>query len=273
MVATHRWARSLLWLVLLTVAWIPKQSAGQPAAAQTASRWNLLAEGGKGEMHGAPKCHPLTYFTRSPKKLDIDSDLYGATPAKLTDKVTVTRLGSIDGHEAYEVLHMVHSPDVFVKGLKVQDTELQLRMKLLLVERGHAEFCDIYQLQQTDSASTPRGGLHEAGVLTIDGHGVLKTIDQDEHTWSIGYWTMDGEGPLRLSTDEVALGVSDVAPKGSEVNEFTLDELNLQSDVLEVPVTKPDDTTPIGAVELIFTIRGDKLVARSKRWLPASEVE
>jgi hypothetical protein len=165
-------------------------------------------------MHGAPVCHGLTYFTRAPKKLDIDSDLDGATPAKLTDKVTVTRLGSIDGHEAYEVLHIVHSPDVFVKGLKVQDTDLQLAMKILLVERGHAEFCDIYQLQKTEPLSYTSNELHEARILNSTGTRCsrlsIKTLVPFPS--SIGPWmTRDLSGSIEAKPEK---GLATWRPKG-----------------------------------------------------------
>ena len=268
--AIHRRGKRLFWLAMAVITCVPKQSVGQPRLAQSVSRWNLLAEGGKGEMHGAPVCHPLTYFTSSPERLDIDSDLHFAKSADLTEKVTVRSLGAINGRETYEVLHLVHSPDVFIKGLKVQDTDLLLTMTILLVERKHAEFCDIYQLQYTDLANSPRGGLHETRILTIDEHGVLKTIDQDNRTWAIAYWTVDCEGPLRLNTDEIFATVREVAPQGAE---SPLNELNLQNEFLKVQVTKSEDSSLLGTVELTLSVQGDKLVAHTKKWLPVSRVE
>jgi hypothetical protein len=102
---------------------------------------------------------------------------------------------------------------------------------------------------------------------------VLKTFDQDARTFSIEYWTVDDKGPLRLDRSEAGEGLGDVAPKGSEADEFTTSELNLEGEMLEVPVRRPDDLTQIGTAEMAFTVRGDKLVARSKRWVPIPRAE
>jgi hypothetical protein len=188
------------WIACAVLLCLLDPCGAQPQAARSASPWNILAYGGKGEMHGAPVCHPLPYFTGPPKRLDIDSDLFAANPAALKHRVTVRRLGTLHHRQIYEVVQLVHGPDVSVNGLKVQDNDLQLRMKLVLVERHGKDYCDIYQIQHMEPVADPPRNVSEAGIVTIHGQRVLKVIDQDNHTGTTQYWVIKRQGPLLLQT-------------------------------------------------------------------------
>ena len=55
--------------------------------------------------------------------------------------------------------------------------------------------------------------------------------------------------------------------------ESSLNELNLQKRVSRGTGDEIKDSTPLGTIELTLKVQGDRLVARTKKWLPVSRIE
>jgi hypothetical protein len=165
-------------------------------------QWNVLAYGGKGEMHGEPICHALAYFSKSPLPLDLDSDFFGEKPGDLETQAKVTLLGTMTGHKVYKVMQKVRRRDTAHPG--PLDASQSPTMKILLMERRPGEFCDIYQNQYAYDSTNE---TDEAAILNIHGRQVLKTYETDSHTWFLAYWAMDGGGPLLLDADALYAAV------------------------------------------------------------------
>ena len=135
-----------------------------PRLASSESPWNVLVYGGKGERHGAPVCHSLAYFSKSPLPLDFDSDFVGVHEADLITHAEVTLLGAIDGQRVYEIKQTVSRKDEQKLIATVPPT-----MKILLVERRTDEFCDIYENQYAyDSDARNRRGPHSGHMRGKD---------------------------------------------------------------------------------------------------------
>ena len=144
-------------LLVRVLLFIAPAALNTPAFAQSNSAWDVLAYGGKGEMHGPPTCHPLAFFSTSVLPLDFDSDFFQQKPADLKTTTKFTLLGTMNGRRVYKAMLRVNAhprPDI----------------KVLLVERHPGEFCDIYQNQY---AYDPTAEMDEAAILNIGGRKVL----------------------------------------------------------------------------------------------------
>jgi hypothetical protein len=226
----------------------------QPVAARSNSPWNVLAYGGKGEMHGAPVCHALAYFSKSPLRLDFDHDFAGENTAGLTVQAKVSLVGTVAGRKVFKVLQNVS---------RHRAAPAQPAMKILLVERRPGEFCDIYQNQY---AYDPTNEMDETAILAINGRHVLKTYETDRQTWFIAYWVMGNEGPVRLNTDALDTAISSVSPAGARPFRGAVEVSGTDFTVRLYRAESGEK--PLGRVELKLGISGDRLVAVSKRWIP-----
>lgn len=213
-------------------------------------------------MHGEPICHALAYFSKSPLPLDLDSDFFGEKPADLETQAKVTLLGTMTGHKVYEVKQKVRRRDTAHPG--PLDASLSPTMKILLIERRPGEFCDIYQNQYAYDTTNE---TDEAAILNIHGRQVLKTYETDSHTWFLAYWAMDGGGPLLLDADALYTAIHSASPVGAQ--EFK-GAFNLSGPRFTTDVYSTDwDEMPLGRVDLELGVEGDKIIAISKRWIPA----
>jgi hypothetical protein len=229
--------------------------------------WDVLAFGGKGELHAPPVCGQLAAFSGSPLRFDLDRDLYGAQERDLTRSVHRRVLDATPSRGVYEIVQRVRSRDVWIHGLKVQDSSLVLTMKQLLVERGPGEFCEVYLIEHEDSVQLPWGGMHTSGVVRIEGQRVLKSIDQDHRTASTVYWLLPKNGaPLRLNTDAVSIAASRGNPQGEWVYDNMLD---LTGDGFSVCPARQAEAAGKGGVLLTLGIEGDRAVVRKEE--PAGE--
>lgn len=185
------------------------QMRTSPTSAGSASPWNVLAYGGKGVMEGAPICHPLAFFSKSPLPLDLDADFYGVSEADLITRAQIVFLGAIESHRIYEVKLTVARK----KGLLgPPEPDAPPTMKVLLAERGREEFCDIYQNQY---AYDPTQETDEAAILDLGGKPILKTFETDRHTWFLEYWAIESNQPLRLKIEDVYKAVDSISPPGA----------------------------------------------------------
>lgn len=230
------------------------QGARFPALAVSDSPWNVLAYGGKGEMHGAPICHPLAYFSGSPMSLDFDNDFYGQKTGDLTTQAKVTYLGAMAGRKVYEVIQTVRRPD----GL---NTNQPPTMKILLVERQSGEFCDIYEDEYAYDATNE---TDEAVIINVNGRKVLKTYETDNRTWFEDYWAVDQRGPLVLNTDAIYKAIQSASPAEAE----PFGALIITGSHFSLSVFGPDDTL-LGTVGLTLAVEGSKIVVIRKTWVPA----
>jgi hypothetical protein len=250
-----------LFLTQLLCASAALSGERSPALASSDSPWNVLAMGGKGEMRGTPICRPLAYFSKSPLPLDFDADFYGEREAGLVTHATVTLLGTIGDQRVYEV-----KQTVVRKGQQngLADAETPPTMKVLLVERGPNEFCDIYQNQYTYD---PTHETDETAILDIDGKKVLKTFETDRHTWYLEYWTIQNREPLHLSPADIYTAIRSVSPVGALP--FS-GPLNVTGSRFTVDIfEESSDQKLLGKVDLQIELQGNKIVARSKTWVPS----
>jgi hypothetical protein len=234
----------------------------RPALAISDSPWNVLAYGGKGEIRGAPICHSLAYFSKSPLPLDFDGDFSGEKEADLVTHTKITLLGTIAAQRVYKVKQTVLRNKT-QPGMP--DSKAPPTMKVLLVERGPDEFCDIYQNQYTYD---PTLETDEAAILDIGGKKVLKTFETDRHTWYLGYWTLEDHEPLRLKLDGLYTAIQSASPP--EALPFS-SALNLTGSQFSADVSgKSPDQDLLGRVDLQLAVKGDNIIALSKSWIPSS---
>jgi hypothetical protein len=230
-----------------------------PALARSDSPWNVLAYGGKGDMKGAPICHPLSYFSDFPKSLDFDGDFFDDKPADLATNAKATYLGEIGGRKIYEVIQTVRRRDA-------TQTNLPPTMKILLVERQSGEFCDIYE---NEYAYDPTNETDEAVILNIKGRKVLKTYESDERTWFLVYWTMNEKGPVLLNADGLYKAIQSASPAGAQPYGGRYGApINLTNSHFTADMFRPDDSL-LGTVDLELAVEGSEIVALRKTWVPA----
>jgi hypothetical protein len=218
--------------------------------------------GGKGEMHGTPICRSLAYFSKSPLPLDFDADFYGERKAGLVTHAKVTLLGTIADQRIYEIKQTVVREGQ-QKGLADADN-VPPTMKVLLVERGHGEFCDIYQNQYTYD---PTHETDESVILDIEGKKVLKTFETDRHTWYLEYWTIQNHEPLHLSPDDIYTAIRSASPAGAVP--FS-GPLNVAGSRFTVDIfEESSDQKLLGRIDLQIELQGNKIVPLSKTWVPS----
>ena len=229
-------------------------SAGSLAPAPSASRWNILAEGGKGEMRGAPVCHRLAYFSGSPLRFDYEDDLSDLTPNKIRTTTEVKEIGVAAGRKVVQVVQSINDGD--------------LVMKRLLVQRQGGEFCAIYQQQY--AAAQVR--VSPARIETISGQRILATKDPNgERTFNQEYWVFDSQGPNLLNLEVITQALKEVLPAGVEVRNFYGLEMN--SLCYESPVWKDNECNACasgGTVALKLALQEHQLVVVRKSYNPAA---
>jgi hypothetical protein len=234
-----------------------------PALASADSPWNVLAYGGKGDMHGAPICHSLDYFSKSPLPLDFDADFFGEREADLVTHAKITLLGTIAAQRVYELKQTVLRKTV---PPRVPDPNAPPTIKVLLVERGPDEFCDIYQNQYTYD---PTQETDEAAILDIGGKKVLKTLETDRHTWYLQYWTLEDHVPLHLNPDGLYTAIQSASPPGALPFSSAV---NLTGSHFSVDVygksPNQGDFNLLGRVDLLLAVEGNKIITLTKSWIP-----
>lgn len=229
----------------------PQRETG-PAPATTDSPWNVLAYGGKGEMHGAPICGPLGDFSKSPLRFDFDSDFYGEEASGLVTHADETFIGEISSRKIYEVKQTVRSAD-----------PAPPTTKMLLVERAPGQFCAIFENQYSYN---PTNETDESAIVEIEGRRYLKNDETDAHTWYLDYWAIDEKGATRLNLDTLYKSIRSSVPKGLEmVNE----PLDLSKSHLQIRVESADHTRA-GVLQFHVAIKGRDVVILQKRWVPDS---
>ncbi len=241
----------LLARVLFLIAlFIAPAALVTPDFAQFISPWDVLAYGGKGEMHGPPTCHPLAFFSASILLLDFDSDFFQQKPSDLKTTTKFTLLGTMNGRKVYKAMLTVNAhprPDI----------------KILLVERHPGEFCDIYQNQY---AYDTTGEMDEAAILNISGRKVLKTYETDMHTSFLEYWAIEKDGPVRLNTAGMYVAIEAASPAGAVPFRRAINLTG--SHQTEDIYSAEEDHKTLGRVDLDLSVQGDKIVVLRKRWTP-----
>ena len=257
-----RAAALLVPLMLSAVETISEER--NPALADSDSPWNVLAYGGKGEMHGVPICHPLAFFSKSPIPLDFDADFFGVNEADLTTRAQINLLGKIDSQRIYEIRLTVSNKE---QRPGVSNPDVAPAIKVLLFERSVDEYCDIYQNQYAYNSTRE---TDEASIFDIGREKVLKTYETDRHTWFLQYWTVKDHAPLRLNSDSLYTAIQSASPPGAlPFNRV----LNLTGADLSVDIfgeSPNHDSCLLGRVDLQLTVEGNKIKALHKSWIPSS---
>lgn len=249
--------------MLFICCWLSRfeASAGErPALATTNSPWNVLAYGGKGEMHGAPICGSLTYFSKSPFRLDFDDDFFGIREADLLVHAKIAAVGAIGTQRIYEVQQTVARADEHSStlGANIPPTVL-----IILLERRAGEFCDIYQNQYTYD---PRQETDEVRIIDISGVKILKVYETDMRTGYLVYWAIQDHKPLRLNSDGLYTAIRSASPP--EATPFS-GPLNIAGSHFTLNVAS-DSQHFLGQIDLQLSVRANEIVVVGKTWIPTS---
>ncbi len=213
-------------------------------------------------MHGAPLCHDLEFFSRSPLPLDFDSDYFGADPARLTTYASRKALEPIDNRLIFELKLTVTEGDH-------PSGPLPASIEVLLVQRGPGEFCDIYQNQY---AYDPTNEVDEAVVLEIDGRKVLKSYETDARTWFLTYWSIDHGKPLRLDLTQLAAAIRSATPPGALPFAGPLDLTGSHFELTFFDGSSKSQKA-LGTMNFVVGIRDNRFVLLKHEWVPSGTAE
>lgn len=228
-----------------------------PPLATSDSPWNVLAFGGKGQMHGAPICGPLSFFSSSPKALDFDADFFNEKASDLTAGADLTLVGTMSGRKIYSLELTVHG-----RYDNAADQPTQPTLGAVLVQRAQSEYCDIYQNQY---AYDPTQQTNEIVIIHVDGRDLLKVYQTDNHTYFVEYWEITDQGPARLDLDGLYTAILSGLPSGGEVR--WVPPLDLTDPEVELHVENSHGAS-LGKLDVSVAVQGAKLVIVKKVWTP-----
>lgn len=251
----RRFAALLFGLFLPISPLLAAQSQTErfPPLATSDSPWNVLAFGGKGQMHGAPICGSLSFLSSSPKALDFDADFFNEKASDLIAHADLTLVGTMSGRKIYNLELTVHS-----RHDNTADQPTQPTLGAVLVQRGQGEYCDIYQNQY---AYDPTHEENEIVILHVDGQDLLKVYQTDNHTYFIEYWEMTDHGPARLDLDGLYRAILSGLPSGGEVR--WVPALDLTDPEVELDVENSHGTS-LGTLDVSVAVQGTRLVIVKK---------
>jgi hypothetical protein len=210
-------------------------------------------------MHGAPICHSLAYFSKSPFRLDFDYDFFGKRQADLAVRAEIRLVGAIGWQRIYAVKQTVELRDLGpgASGQNVPPTAM-----IVLLERGAGEFCDIYQNQYTYD---PTQETDEVSIIDIGGRKVLKVFETDRNTAYLTYWAIQDRTPLRLSYEGLYTVIDSAVPAGSfpfrRFMDITGSRFTARID--------GESQDVLGHVDLELAVRANEIVAIRKTWTPS----
>jgi len=249
-------------LGLLTILLLPRFAAAQAPSSTDSHDHPTWAIRVNSEMHryfiDEPNCHSLVYFRTEIAHLNYQHRMFHIEAGKNTDEVKPLRIGEVAGRTIQQITHDIRGED---------DSHLLLR--LLVVERGPGEFCEIYHQEWMD------GGFYQevlpASLAEVESEAVLMTHDPlagngnwfDEYYWSFG---KDGPIDLRV-TERIRAIQKNILPKEFGVMNgggFDVEKLTYGS-----PVWGPKDghcCPSGGSVQIKFALKEHELVVVSQSY-------
>jgi hypothetical protein len=202
-----------------------------------------------------PNCGSLEYFSRDPQRFDYGGDLLGKNPGKLKEVVDSWDIGEAAGFTVHQLTHTIDNG--------------ALVMKMILVERGPGEFCEIYHQQYGDSEVV----AGPAYLVTVNSETILATTDMDRGNgaWrEEEYWAFDKEGPIPLdATPKIDAITRKLLPRGRTImNGSGFDIRTLSYDM---PVWRDGDShcCPTGGkIHIKFALTDHNLIAVNESFDP-----
>jgi hypothetical protein len=204
-----------------------------------------------------PNCHPLAYFLNDTSRLNYHHILVRIQPGKTKDEAKSQRIGEVAGRTIEQVTHQINDGELF--------------LKMVVVERGAGEFCEIYH--QEWMADAFYLDVLPAYLLKVGSETILVTHDPlngngnwyDEH-----YWTFDKDGPIDLYVTEKIREIQEkLLPEGSGVmNGGGFDVQNL---TYVTPVWGPNDAHCCpegGSIQIKFALKDHQLTVVSQTFNP-----
>ncbi len=214
------------------------------------------------EMHryfiDEPNCHPLAYFHTEISHLNYHHRMFHIEAGKNTDEVKPLRIGEVAGHTIQQIIHDIHGED---------DSDLLLR--LLVVERGPGEFCEVYHQEWMG------GGFYQevlpASLAEVDSETILMTQDPlsgNGNWFDEYYWTFGKDGPIDLRvTEKIREIQKTILPK--EFGVMNGGGFNVQKLTYDSPVWGPNDghcCPSGGSVQIKFALKDHQLVVVSQSY-------
>ncbi|HEY6466925.1 MAG TPA: hypothetical protein VIY69_13080 [Candidatus Acidoferrales bacterium] len=257
------WLKIASLICTAALSFMPRSAAQTerfPPLATSESPWNVLVFAGKGEIHGAPNCHALPFFSSSPKDLDFDADFLNEKAADLTTRANLTLIGKMSGRNIYELVLTVHGR--FLNPIDQLSQSTPPTLEALLVQRRPNEYCDIFENQYTYD---PSQEINETGIVRAQGRDFLKTYQTDRRTWILEYWEITSEGPQRLDLDGLYKSIRSDLPHGEEIEGIA--PLDLAAPEMELRV-EDSHGTDFGTLDLALAVQGTKFVIVKRVWTP-----
>lgn len=242
--------RSILTFVLVCLV------AVSAMAASDHPRWAVrVSSDGHAYFIDQPNCHPLAYFVNETSRLNYHHIIVKIQPGQTKDEASSRDVGEVDGRKIVQVSH------------KINDSELFLKM--VVVERASAEFCEIYHQEWLGD-----GFYNEVlpvDFVKVDSQTILETADPesgngnwfDEH-----YWTFDKDGPIDLCvTEKIREIEKQLLPKDSGV--MNGGGFKVQDLTYDTPVWGPGDghCCPTGGnIKIEFVLKDHHLTLLAQNY-------
>lgn len=200
-------------------------------------------------------CRPLQYF------LDNQvSDYAGAEPGPVYDTVASTRVGEVRGFTIYSIIHNIGYRE------KSENANIPTYIKMIVVERKHGEFCEIYNDHNQRAILE---GIWPAYLVVIGSETLLASKDEiSGHTgggFQEEYWTFDQNGPIPLDLSVVDRTVHNLLPKGFAIvsnSGFNMEKLSFENEA----DCRPCDSS--GRVSIKFALKDHQLAVVSQKFDP-----
>jgi hypothetical protein len=217
-------------------------------------RWAVLVASSLNSRYiDQPICNSLESFssTSDAQRFDYDHELALRKVAIVKDKVDSLLIGTAAGFGIRQVTHTIN--------------DNALTVKMILLERQAAEFCEIYHQQFSPDFISPQPAfLVNLGTETILASTDPWTENNTGQRQDV-YWTFDKDGPLDLNVDGVVdEALKEFRPKGFIIRNHG--GFDIRTLTYEEPLWKPRDPHCCpsgGSLEIKFALKDHQLVVVS----------
>ena len=248
--AFARMASATFVVVLLSPQVLPQVSTPD-------SRWTVLFAEDPGLSFKRTECHPLQYFLANIKNF---TNVFPQTWTPDQDQTSARRVGKIDGFEIYDVIH------------HFQEDDLDIVLKIVLVERRLGEFCEIYESGGVIEEIT----VEPSYIQAVGTNKVLVSRDPVSGTGGIveqAYWTFDKAGPIPIDFFSlITATIHSLLPEGTD--EYTSMDFNIRTMVYDSEVWRQGDShaEPSGGhITIRFGFKGHRPVVIGTKVTPHSQ--
>ena len=188
---SNRNARRVMLTILTALAVLAAPPQSQAAKD---NGWTVAVVSPEGKTRNAePECHPLKYFSdpKNLNRLTNSAAIVGPLAPGLTYQTFATsqHLGEIAGFAIDQVMIRVNETYSF-------ETQPFAAMKMIVVERKHGEFCQVFSEagRARDVDADGEAAIIRTGAETMLASGRNSRV----------YWRFGKDGPARLEDEHVA---------------------------------------------------------------------